>query len=180
MIPDDFISSFKEIIRILNDNGVSFYITGGLVSSFYGEPRFTQDIDIVIDVDLDDNKRKSFFDSITKGHLISESSYKKAFCPGGMFQIINEHFIVKTDFHVGEMVAGAKSRVVEIEILEDVVVPALSLEDAIACKLVWVKMGSHKSRNDIKAMLRNPKLNKSLLATIIEQNNLSEVLAEIE
>jgi hypothetical protein len=40
---------FKEFIALLNKNNVRYLITGGFAYSFYAEPRFTRDIDILID-----------------------------------------------------------------------------------------------------------------------------------
>jgi hypothetical protein len=39
---------FKEFIELLNKNKVQYLIIGGFAFSFYAEPRFTKDIDILI------------------------------------------------------------------------------------------------------------------------------------
>jgi len=38
----------REVIRILEDSGIDYVIVGGLAAIYYGEPRATQDIDIII------------------------------------------------------------------------------------------------------------------------------------
>lgn len=40
---------FKEFIALLNKNSVRYLIIGGFAYSFYAEPRFTKDIDILIE-----------------------------------------------------------------------------------------------------------------------------------
>jgi hypothetical protein len=40
---------FKEFIASLNRNNVSYLIVGSFALSYYAEPRFTKDIDILID-----------------------------------------------------------------------------------------------------------------------------------
>lgn len=40
---------FKEFITLLNKNSVHYLIVGGFAYSFYAEPRFTKDIDILIE-----------------------------------------------------------------------------------------------------------------------------------
>ena len=42
--------TLADVVTVLLARQVEFHLTGGLASSFYGEPRFTQDIDIVIRV----------------------------------------------------------------------------------------------------------------------------------
>ena len=46
-------SAFRETlgkaVRIFRQHDIRFHLTGGVASVFYGEPRLTQDIDIVID-----------------------------------------------------------------------------------------------------------------------------------
>jgi hypothetical protein len=40
----------EAVIAVLDSLGISYHVTGGLASSFYGEPRLTQDIDFVVRV----------------------------------------------------------------------------------------------------------------------------------
>lgn len=44
----DLKSTLADVAAVLSANQLEFHLTGWLASSFYGEPRFTQDIDIVI------------------------------------------------------------------------------------------------------------------------------------
>ena len=41
---------FKEFIALLNKNSVKYLIVGGYAYSYYAEPRFTKDIDILIEI----------------------------------------------------------------------------------------------------------------------------------
>ena len=38
----------QSVTSLLLRVGIDYHVTGGLASSYYGEPRFTQDIDLVI------------------------------------------------------------------------------------------------------------------------------------
>ena len=44
-----FRDTLTRLLTILIDHGVRFHLTGGITSVAYGEPRMTQDIDIVVD-----------------------------------------------------------------------------------------------------------------------------------
>lgn len=43
----------SDLIDVLHSLGIRYHLTGGLVSSYFGEPRMTQDIDVVVLVPVD-------------------------------------------------------------------------------------------------------------------------------
>ena len=57
--PEAFQSLLTEIARVLESRGIRFALTGGLVSAFYSEPRYTQDADLVIQEDEADDLLES-------------------------------------------------------------------------------------------------------------------------
>lgn len=61
---DEIFQVVDRISKILTDLKLKYHLTGGLVSSFYGEPRFTQDIDIVLKISASDRKLLRDFLSI--------------------------------------------------------------------------------------------------------------------
>jgi len=48
---------FKKFIELLNKNDVYYLIIGGYAFSFYAEPRFTRDIDILIEQSRENAKK---------------------------------------------------------------------------------------------------------------------------
>jgi predicted nucleotidyltransferase len=40
----------KEIVKKLNDAGIEYFLVGSLASMYYGKPRFTNDIDLVVQI----------------------------------------------------------------------------------------------------------------------------------
>ena len=153
----------SDIVKILEKLNVPFHITGGLVSSLYGEPRFTQDIDIVINITL---KKDSLLivNQLQDTFYINEDSILSAIENQRMFQALHMETFIKVDFHVGEAIPGELSRSVTLEILPDILAPVVSIEDSILSKLLWIKKGSHKSRQDIEMMLKlNPNIDNEYL-----------------
>ena len=67
--------------------------------------------------------------------------------------------MIKVDLHVGENVPGEYEHVVNVEILSGVYGPLISKEDAVLSKLLWIKKGSHKSRQDVQMILRQKRAN---------------------
>ena len=47
--PDIFRHSLLRLVAILHRHGVRFHLTGGITSVAYGEPRMTQDVDVVVE-----------------------------------------------------------------------------------------------------------------------------------
>ncbi len=48
---------FKELLKLLNANGVKYLLIGGYAVGFYGYPRATGDMDIFIAKDLKNARR---------------------------------------------------------------------------------------------------------------------------
>ncbi|MDA3850954.1 MAG: nucleotidyltransferase [Spirochaetaceae bacterium] len=48
---------FEELLKLLKEHNVSFYIVGGYAVAFYGYPRFTKDIDIFFKNDNENIER---------------------------------------------------------------------------------------------------------------------------
>ena len=55
---------------------------------------------------------------------------------------------------------------------EGVFMPVISREDSILSKLLWIKMGSHKSRQDVQMMLR--------LANALDENYLNRQAMKLD
>ena len=72
-----------------------------------------------------------------------------------MFQLFDSVESLKLDMYPREMIPGELSRSVQAEIFEQVFLPIVSKVDAAASKLVWISKGSHKSRRDIRQIMRN-------------------------
>jgi Nucleotidyl transferase AbiEii toxin, Type IV TA system len=117
-------------------------MTGGLASSYYGDPRFTQDIDLVIDLSEDRPEVKALLARLSSGYMINEQVAMEAIRQKGLFQAIDEASLIKIDFHVGEKIPGELDRSARYEILPGVTVPIVSKEDVTLAAPLWIKQGS--------------------------------------
>ena len=48
---------YEEFLRLLNKNKVKYCIVGAYAVAFYGKPRFTKDIDILIEPSMENGKK---------------------------------------------------------------------------------------------------------------------------
>lgn len=117
--------ALADIVEALSNADASFHLTGGLVSSFYGEPRFTQDIDIVIRVDAGSALDRLVVE-LQRRFILDPEVVGEAVRREDMFQALHVASIIKVDFHVGEAVPGELGRSRKIEVLPGLVVPAVS------------------------------------------------------
>jgi len=181
-----FRTTLEKIIKILRAFQIQFHLTGGVTSIAYCEPRMTQDVDIVIDNDAVTRQLDSFIKSLQDSDFIfDEAALRSAVDKKQMFQLLDSVEALKLDLYPRELVPGELDRSNTIELFDGLSVPIASLPDAAISKLVWIGKGSHKSRRDLRQMIRIA--TKSQRQTIDQMaislgldKLLSEVLAETD
>ncbi|SRR5579883_354788 len=174
--------TMQRIATILEDLGLRYHFTGGLAATYYGDPRLTQDVDLVIQLEVGQPVTKALLNRLSSGYLIHEQAAMEAIQSQSIFQAIDEESMVKIDFHVGEKIPGELGRSARCEIVPGVTAPLVSKEDAILSKLLWIRLGSgHKSRHDVKVMLKRPEdLDRAVLERRAATLGLVDLLVEIE
>jgi Nucleotidyl transferase AbiEii toxin, Type IV TA system len=180
MTTDDFPETIGRLLPILIELGLKFHFTGGIAASYYGDPRFTQDLDLVIDLSNDRPETKMLLNRLSSGYFIHEQAVLDAIERNGLFQAIDEASMVKIDFHVGEKIPGELKRSTIREVSPGLMAPLVSKEDAILSKLLWIQQGSGKSRHDVIEMLkRDEDLDRAVLEQRAASLGLQHLLAEI-
>ncbi len=159
------------------------HVTGGLASSFYGRPRFTQDIDIVLDAKELGGNLSAFLQALSHDYLYSRESIEESLKGGRVFQCIDSATGFKFDLYPREGVPGELSRTISVELFPGIHLPIVSREDAVISKLYWIKRGSIKSREDVRAIMAETADPHSIFLRAEEMGQgdlLREVLSETE
>jgi len=178
MNQSDFITTLQRAIQALQQVGIPYHLTGGLVSSYYGEPRLTQDIDFVVAMKQEDVA--ALIQILVPHFLVDLEAMEDAVSNERLFQGLDQETFLKVDFHVGGSVRGEFQRSVPIELFPSVSVPIASKYDAIVSKLLWIKAGSGKSRQDVMGMLLDPEpIKEALLLDLAEEHGVADILAGI-
>lgn len=125
-----FRPTLTKLVGVLHRVGVRFHLPGGITAVAYGEPRMTQDLDLVIDAEA-------------------------AFAARTMFQILDIDQALELDFYPESSIPGELARSVMAEVLPGLKLPIASRTDAAMSKLIWASRGSHKSRRDCREILRH-------------------------
>ena len=90
--------AFGGVIDVLEAVGAKYAIWGGLAVVVYGEPRFTQDMDILLAANS--FRLDKFVQRLQETHYhVDEAAVQNAMS-GGFFNVIHLHWHIKTDFYV--------------------------------------------------------------------------------
>lgn len=173
--------TLSKWVTILREHKIRFHLTGGLTGTAYGEPRMTQDIDIVIDPQQTKDNLESLIESIAKSDFIfNEEAMRQAVFQAGAFQLLDKVECLKLDIYAREMIRGELGRSELIEIFEGEHLPVVSRIDAAASKLIWISKGSHKSRRDLRAIARKFNIaQKDTLQQWAADTGLAALLEEV-
>lgn len=143
-----------KIVKILNSLKIPYLITGGMAIYVWGRPRFTADIDLV--VELKKENVKKLVNMLIKEGYIDEEAVKQAITFKSEFNFIDQTEGIKVDFWILKNDNFDKSkfkRKVAKKILNQNVY-FISAEDLILVKLLWFKEGqSFRHLEDIYSVL---------------------------
>lgn len=104
-------------------------------------------------------------------HLTADSS---------MFHLFDMSEAFKIDVYPRELVPGELDRSTMLEVFEGMPLPVASRPDAAASKLAWASKGSHKSRRDLRQIVRQmAAADRSELDRLAAVLGLGDLLADI-
>jgi hypothetical protein len=147
----------RHVAGALDAMGIRYFVTGSTASIFYGEPRFTNDIDIVADLPLERAEEfcAKFPDS---DYYVSVDAARDAVRRCSMFNIIHPESGLKVDIIIperSEMNERRFARAREVAPTPDLRVRFSSPEDVIIHKMIFYQEGgSDKHIRDSAGILR--------------------------
>jgi len=153
----DQIDLLRLLVRVLDGMGVPYMVVGSLASAAYGEPRMTQDIDVV--VDLAAQQVAELCQAFASDEFyLNEEAALEAVRQRGQFNIIHSTSGAKID--VMALPAGPWGRTEiarrqRMQILPDLEGYCARPEDVILGKMVYYREGgSEKHLRDITGILK--------------------------
>jgi hypothetical protein len=147
----------RYVVDTLEALGIDYMITGSQASIYYGEPRFTQDIDIVADVEV------THIDALAArfrapDFCVSSDAVRDAVAGRGQFNIVHPESGLKVDVVVRKDTPFARAefgRRHRQPLLTGREAFFARPEDVILHKLLFVRQGaSERHLRDIAGMLR--------------------------
>jgi hypothetical protein len=151
---EGFQPTLSKLVAILDRFQIRFHLTGGITSVAYGEPRLTQDLDLVLDRDRVLVVQDEFLSELSHaGFHFSEQTALRAIESRQMFQLLDVDQVIKLDLYVRCLIPGELDRSVRTELFPGVSLPIAARTDAALSKLIWIHHGSHRSRRDLRRIL---------------------------
>lgn len=129
----------KKLIKVLNDCSIPYMLSGSFGSSFHGQPRATNDADIIIAPV--EEQLMSFVKSLGDDYYVNPDAARDAFRNNSMFNVIDIQNSWKADFIIRKDRAFSREefrrrRNVKLMGLD---ICVISPEDVILSKLEWAK-----------------------------------------
>jgi hypothetical protein len=147
----------RYVIQVLEKLGLRYFVTGSTATIFYGEPRFTNDIDIV--VDLPPGRVAELCAAFPSSEFyVSEEAARRAVARRGQFNVIHPASGLKLDVMIPAEDLFNRSRFARIRRLHpapDYDAAFAAVEDVILKKMEYYREGgSEKHLRDIAGVLR--------------------------
>ena len=173
----------RLLVESMEELGIGYMLTGSLASSFHGDPRATQDIDLVID-----GERRAL-DALgarlrESGFYADAEAIKHASEVRGVFNAIDQSSGWKVDFILLKDRPFSRS---EFDGRVSVEVAGLSLslvrpDDMVVAKLEWAKLGeSDRQLRDVLGilMVQGPVLDRVRIERWVEELALEPQWARV-
>ena len=182
MFPTEgFQPTLSKVTAVLDHLRIRYHLTGGIATVAYGEPRMTQDVDLVLDRDRVLAVEDEFLGALARaGFHFSEPTARQAIASSHMFQLLDVDQVIKLDLYVRCLIPGELDRSVRTEVFPGVVLPIASRADAALSKLIWIRHGSHRSRRDLRGILAGATRDElSAVERAAGEMGLADLLAEV-
>ncbi len=170
----------RYAIEKLETMNVTYAIVGSFASGAYGEPRFTQDIDIL--VDLRDRHVDALCESFPSPEFyVSRSAVGQAVLRRSQFNVIHPTSGNKIDFMLSRSDPWSRNQLVRrqnVQLFPDRGGYLASPEDVILGKLVYYREGgSEKHLRDITGILkvRGDDVDRHYVTQVADQLGVMEI-----
>jgi len=170
----------KKVVQALNANKIDYMITGSVASSYYGEPRSTHDIDVVVSINASgvESLAASF---PAKNFYFDKEGFVEAIKSKRMVNVIDLREGDKIDFWIISDEAFSREsfgRKTEEDFM-GIKVKFPTPEDVIISKLKWAKEsgGSEKQLRDVTGVYEvyQDKLDLKYIEKWIDQLSLKDL-----
>jgi len=170
----------KYFVEVFNKLEIEYFITGSIASIYYGEPRFTNDIDIVADIhEQHIEKLLNAFPS--EEFYVSREAILEALLYNKQFNIIQTASGLKIDVIIRKKNTfddNRFKRVKKLKPAENIEAKFASPEDVIIMKMKYYKEGgSEKHLRDITGILKisAPEIDRKYIEDWVSKFGLEDI-----
>lgn len=179
---DELAAAVQALAHAFDTLGVTWAIGGSIASAFHGEPRATNDVDVV--ATLEEAHARRLPGLLGDDFYADEDAAAEAVRLNRSFNVIDTRTFIKIDIFVpgpGALGTGQLDRRVTAHVFPGAPpLPVLGAEDAVLQKLRWYRLtGSTSDRQwrDIVSVLRfAPDLDDPYLDRVAAEAHLDDLL----
>jgi hypothetical protein len=181
---DELAEAIKVVTNAFAAGAIRWAVGGSLASTAYGEPRATNDVDIV--AVLSATAATKFIAELGPDFYADADMAQEAVRRRSSFNIVDNRSVLKIDIFVpgpGALGEGQLTRARELKIFPNApAIPFLSAEDIVLQKLRWYKLGnevSDRQWRDVLSVLRTvgSAMDLSYVRAVASDNDLATLLA---
>jgi hypothetical protein len=173
----------QDVIRRLEKIGVDYFLVGSLASMYYGRPRFTNDIDLVVEIKASQVMQFENQFHIDEYYCPPPEILKDEILRRGSFNLIHQHSGIKIDVVLRKESDFSRtefSRRYKVQLLPQLEAYIATAEDIIIKKLDFYREGqSEKHLSDIREILAGKEVDETYLQNWIKKLGLSEEWAKV-
>ena len=172
-----------EVLKVVSERleaaQLPFMLTGSFAMAYYGRPRMTRDLDIVVSLGEDDVT--PLVAALSPDFYIDADSVRSAVVSERQFNLMHLATSIKVDLIVRK---GSEYRQVEFARRQPIELAGVktwivSREDLILSKLVWAKdSGSELQRRDVRTLL-DDSMDRAYVEHWAARLGVARALAEI-
>lgn len=152
--------AFEPLRSALERASIRFAIGGSWASTAFGEPRFTNDVDIL--AEFTDEGLAEFINNLPVSFYVDAEEARTAVRLGRSFNVIHTPTALKFDFFPAAAFPLGPEELDRVIYLSDTslskaAVPFVTPEDILLAKLYWFRLGGEVSEvqwRDIKGLVR--------------------------
>lgn len=150
----DQLHVLAHVTAALDAAGIPYMVTGSVAAGYYGQPRMTRDVDLVVALGSEDPSR---LEQLFAGEfLLRAETVREAIAHQSMFNAIHQEELIKVDFVIRK---STPFRLEEFRRRRRVEIDGhpmwlVSAEDLVLSKLVW-RQGSESEvqMRDVRAII---------------------------
>lgn len=168
------------ISLVLDRLEINYVISGGVAVTVWGKPRYTADVDIVVEIDSVESVKNLILElkkTFPKSYPDMEMAID-AFKRKSEFNVIESEYGIKADFFVSDKTEYRKLEIIrgKLKKLDGKMIRFVTPEDLIISKLIWFKEGqsTRQLEDSISVIDVQKKLDKTYLNSWINKLGLNE------
>ncbi|MBK7961961.1 MAG: hypothetical protein IPK04_12635 [Bdellovibrionales bacterium] len=166
----------NDVVKRFDEAGIEYFLVGSLATMYYGRPRFTQGVDLVVRIKAKQVLKFETLFPIEEYYCPPKEVLHDEVIRRGSFNLVNQGSGIKVDIVIDketEFYKSEFSRRKKLEVAPGIEVFIASPEDLILKKLDYYREGqSEKHLLDIRDILANVKVDDIYLNEWVERLNL--------